>query len=139
MIHYNLKCNNDHTFNSWFDSLDAFDKLEKTKMLSCPTCGSDSIKRAMMSPQVSPSSTKQAFSLSKPTSEIEKKISDARKKVEAESEDVGKNFATEARAMHEGNSPVRSIYGEAKIKDAKSLIEDGIPVIPLPWSKRQTN
>ena len=75
MIHYNLKCNNDHTFSSWFDSLDAFDKLEKTKMLSCPTCGSDRIKRAMMSPQVSPSRTKQAFSLSKPNSEIEKKIS----------------------------------------------------------------
>ncbi|MDA7846430.1 DUF1178 family protein [Amylibacter sp.] len=139
MIHYNLKCNNDHAFSSWFDSLDAFDKLEKTKMLSCPSCGSDNIKRAMMSPQVSPSRTKQTFSLTKPASEIEKKISDARKKIEAESEDVGKNFATEARAMHVGDSPVRSIYGEAKIKDAKSLIEDGIPVIPLPWSKRQTN
>ena len=139
MIHYNLKCNNDHAFSSWFDSLDAFDKLEKTKMLSCPSCGSDNIKRAMMSPRVSPSRTKQTFSLTKPASEIEKKISDARKKIEAESEDVGKNFATEARAMHEGDSPVRSIYGEAKIKDAKSLIEDGIPVIPLPWSKRQTN
>ena len=52
---------------------------------------------------------------------------------------MGKNFASEARAMHEGNSPIRSIYGEAKIKDAKSLIDDGIPVIPLPWTKRQTN
>ena len=139
MIHYNLKCNNDHTFNSWFDSVDAFDKLEKTKMLYCPVCGSDEIKRAIMSPQVSSSKTKQAVSLSKPASEIEKKISDARKKIESESENVGKNFATEARAMHEGDSPVRSIYGEAKIKDAKSLIDDGIPVIPLPWIKRQTN
>ena len=70
---------------------------------------------------------------------MKKKISDARKKIEAESEDVGKNFASEARAMHEGDSPIRSIYGEAKIKDAKSLIDDGIPVIPLPWTKRQTN
>ena len=139
MIHYNLKCNDDHTFNSWFDSVDAFDKLEKTKMLSCPVCGSDEIKRAIMSPQVSSSKTKQAVSLSKPASEIEKKISEARKKIESESENVGKNFAPEARAMHEGDSPVRSIYGETKIKDAKSLIDDGIPVIPLPWIKRQTN
>ena len=108
-------------------------------MLSCPVCGSDEIKRATMSPQVSSSKTKQAVSLSKPASEIEKKISEARKKIESESENVGKNFATEARAMHEGDSPVRSIYGEAKIKDAKSLIDDGIPVIPLPWIKRQTN
>ena len=110
MIHYNLKCNNDHTFNSWFDSVDAFDKLEKTKMLSCPVCGSDEIKRAIMSPQVSSSKTKQAVSLSKPASEIEKKISDARKKIESESENVGKNFATEARAMHEGDSPVPVSY-----------------------------
>jgi len=139
MIHYNLKCKNNHTFSSWFDSLEAFDKLEKTNMLSCPSCGSDDIKRAIMSPQVSPSRTKQTVSLTKPASEIEKKISDARKKIEAESEDVGKNFASEARAMHEGDSHIRSIYGEAKIKDAKSLIDDGIPVIPLPWTKRQTN
>tara|TARA_B110000003_G_scaffold270113_1_gene302075 strand:- start:7777 stop:8196 length:420 start_codon:yes stop_codon:yes gene_type:complete len=139
MIHYNLKCENNHAFSSWFDSLEAFDKLEKANMLSCPSCGSDEIKRAIMSPQVSPSRTKQAVSLTKPASEIEKKISDARKKIETESEDVGKNFASEARAMHEGDSPIRSIYGEAKIKDAKSLIDDGIPVIPLPWTKRQTN
>lgn len=139
MIHYNLKCINNHAFSSWFDSVNAFDKLEKTKMLSCPVCGSDEIKRAIMSPQVSPSRTKQAVSLSEPASEIEKKISEVRKKIEAESENVGKNFTTEVRAMHEGDSPFRSIYGEAKIKDAKSLIDDGIPVIPLPWIKRQTN
>ena len=81
MIHYNLKCNNDHTFNSWFDSVDAFDKLEKTKMLSCPVCGSDEIKRAIMSPQVSSSKTKQAVSLSKPASEIEKKYQKQEKKL----------------------------------------------------------
>lgn len=81
MIHYNLKCENNHAFSSWFDSLEAFDKLEKTNMLSCPSCGSDDIKRAIMSPQVSPSRTKQAVSLTKPASEIEKKISDARKKL----------------------------------------------------------
>lgn len=139
MIHYNLKCSNNHVFSSWFDNLDAFEKLEKTKMLSCPSCGSDDIKRAIMSPQISLSRSKHNFSLSKPASDVEKKILDARKKIEAESEDVGQNFASEARAMHEGETPTRSIYGEAKVKDAKSLLEDGIPVIPLPWSKRQTN
>ena len=62
-----------------------------------------------------------------------------RKKLEAEAENVGENFADEARAMHDGDTPMRSIYGEAKIKDAQDLIEDGVPVIPMPWKKRRTN
>lgn len=53
--------------------------------------------------------------------------------VEANSDYVGKSFAKEARAMHLGEAPERAIYGEAKIEDAKSLIEDGIPVLPLPF------
>ena len=42
----------------------------------------------------------------------------------------GLNFATEARAMHDGEQPARSIYGEAKPEEAKALIEDGIRVAP---------
>ena len=59
-----------------------------------------------------------------------------RKKIEDNSEDVGTNFAAEARAIHSGDAPERSIYGEAKIQDAKSLIDDGISVTPLPWGNK---
>jgi hypothetical protein len=63
-----------------------------------------------------------------------------RKKVEDNSENVGTNFAAEARAIHDGDAPERSIYGEAKIEDAKALVEDGINVTPLPWgNKGKTN
>ena len=63
-----------------------------------------------------------------------------RKQLEANSENVGTNFATEARAMHDGSKPERSIYGEAKLEDAKALIEDGVPVVPLPFGPaRKTN
>jgi hypothetical protein len=63
-----------------------------------------------------------------------------RKKIESQSDYVGTNFAREARAMHLGDAPERSIYGEAKPEEAKSLIEDGVPIIPLPFApKRKTN
>jgi hypothetical protein len=53
---------------------------------------------------------------------------------------VGEDFASEARAMHLGDAPERSIYGEAKPDEAKALIEDGIPVAPLPFMpNRKTN
>jgi hypothetical protein len=71
--------------------------------------------------------------LSAPASPAETAIARIRAKIEAESDYVGLNFASEARAIYEGDAPERSIYGEAKAAKAKSLIEDGVPVAPLPF------
>ena len=139
MILYSLKCDQGHTFDSWFDGAQAFDKLAKANMLSCSVCGSSKVERAIMAPQVSTSRTKSIGPLSAPASPAEQAVADMRAKVEAESTDVGKNCATEARAMHDGETPHRSIVGEAKIEDAKALIDDGVPVVPLPWGKKRTN
>ena len=139
MIRYSLKCDKDHTFKSWFDGAQAFEKLEKAKMLSCSVCGSSHVERAIMAPQVSTSRSQTTGPLSAPASPAEQAFADMRKKIEAGSENVGENFATEARAMHDGKSSRRSIFGEAKIEDAKALIEDGVPVIPLPWIKKRVN
>lgn len=142
MILYSLKCDQGHTFDSWFDGAQAFDKLARANMLSCSVCGSSNVERAIMAPQVSTSRNKsetQTGPLSAPASPAEQAVADMRAKVEAESTDVGTNFATEARAMHDGESPHRSIFGEAKIEEAKALIDDGVPVVPLPWGKKRTN
>jgi hypothetical protein len=139
MILYSLKCDKDHIFDSWFDGAQAFDKLARANMLSCSVCGSSNVERAIMAPQVSTSRSKTTGPLSAPLSPAEQAVADMRAKVEAESTDVGTNFATEARAMHDGESPHRSIFGEAKIEDAKALIDDGVPVVPLPWVKKRTN
>tara|TARA_Y100000589_G_C26757250_1_gene468286 strand:- start:39 stop:323 length:285 start_codon:yes stop_codon:yes gene_type:complete len=66
-------------------------------------------------------------------SKIKTDILKLKKKIEENSEYVGNNFANEARSMYLGETPERSIYGEAKADDAKKLIEDGIPVMPLPF------
>ena len=134
MINYTLKCDQNHTFDSWFKSAEAFELLVKKSMVVCSECGSTKITKAIMAPSVSTSRKKD----NKP-SELEKKsklkndILELKKKIEANSEYVGNNFANEARSMYLGETPERSIYGEAKADDAKKLIDDGIPVMPLPF------
>lgn len=79
-------------------------------------------------------------SLSAPDSDQARAIQELKKQVEANSEYVGKSFADEARAMHLGDTPERAIHGEANLDDAKQLLEDGVPVVPLPFTPgRKTN
>jgi len=136
MIQYSLKCENDHSFDSWFASADAYDKLADNGMVSCAICGSTKVSKAIMAPRVRTTKGKEAPVAPKlPTekSAAEQAIAEMRAQVEQNSEYVGMNFATEARSMHLGDAPERAIYGEAKPEEAKSLIEDGIPVTPIPF------
>lgn len=147
MIQYTLKCAQDHSFDSWFQSADAYDKLMMAGMVTCALCGDTDVKKAMMAPRVRPANKAVSAPvegtpsplpsptgpLSTPSSDVEKALADMKKHVEANSDYVGVNFAKEARAMHEGDTPERSIYGEAKPEEAKALIEEGIPVTPLPF------
>lgn len=135
MIRYDLICKKDHRFESWFGSSTDFDKLMAAGMVSCVVCGDANVKKAVMAPRVA----KSERPLSAPRSPAEQAVMELRKKIEASADNVGSNFAAEARAMHEGDTPERPIYGEAKIEEAKSLIDDGIPVAPLPWNNKKTN
>ncbi len=135
MIQYALRCDHGHEFHSWFQSASAYDTLKDAGHMTCAVCGSGSVEKAMMSPRVSvPAPAKQAPPVLRGAeSEGEKAIAALRRHVEENSDYVGSRFAEEARAMHLGTSPERSIYGEANGAEAKKLIEDGIPVAPLPF------
>ncbi len=135
MIRFSLKCDNGHTFDSWFKSGEAFEKLKASKMVSCSVCGSDAVTKTLMAPSVS---TDKERPLSAPHTPAEQALAELRKEVESKSEYVGSGFAKEARAMHDGAAPMRSIYGEAKAEEAKALIEDGVPVVPLPFGPKKT-
>lgn len=132
MIRYTLKCDRDHTFDSWFQSADAFDKLAKAGMVACAECGSSSVEKSLMAPAVTTDRP-----LSAPKDPREAALTKMREEVEKNSEYVGLSFAKEARAMHAGDTPERSIYGEAKPEEAKALIEEGVPVLPLPFKPRK--
>lgn len=153
MIRYALKCDSDHSFESWFKSADAYDALVASRMVTCPNCGSDQIAKSLMAPPVrasrqaavEPTPSKQSTVVSAPSNtlvntpdpKLVEAIATLRDHVEKNSDYVGDNFAEEARAMHDGDRPHRPIYGEAKAEDAKQLIEDGVPALPLPFIPRQ--
>jgi hypothetical protein len=143
MIRYDLECEKDHLFESWFQSSEAYEALKAAGHVVCPKCGSADVSKSLMAPQVRPAKAAKASEkapLSTPASPEETAMAELRKKVETESDYVGMQFAKEARAMHDGDAPLRSIYGEAKPEEAKSLIEDGVPVAPLPFvPKSKTN
>ncbi len=132
MIHYALKCAKGHSFESWFQSGDAFDTLRAKGLVNCPECGISQVEKAVMAPRVGTSRA-----LSAPEDASEKALAEMRAKIEAESDYVGDKFAAEARAMHLGDAPERSIYGEARPEEARALIEDGVPVLPLPFSPKR--
>ncbi len=137
MIRYALTCANAHGFESWFQSAEAFDRLAAAGHVACAVCGSTEVAKTLMAPAVRPARKVDAAAgerpLSAPLSPAEEALAVLRRQIEETSDYVGLNFAAEARAMHEGTMPERSIYGEAKADEAKRLIEDGIPVTPLPF------
>lgn len=147
MISYTLKCENDHRFDSWFQSADAFDKLLAAGLVTCPNCENTRVEKTIMAPRVRTARTAAKTSdrppetsLSTPASEEERAIAALRTKIEANSEYVGVDFASQARAIHDGDAPERAIYGEAAPEEALKLLQDGVPVAPLPFTpKRKTN
>jgi hypothetical protein len=155
MILYSLQCAASHDFDSWFRSSDAFEALTAASQVACPICGTTDVRKTLMAPAVRPArnaagapidATKQGAAtapsgpLSHPGSPVEEAFATMRRQVEENSDYVGLNFVAEARKMHDGTAPARSIYGEAKPEEARQLIEDGVPVTPLPFMPtRKTN
>jgi hypothetical protein len=146
MIRFSLRCERAHRSDSWFGSGADFDRLIASSLVACPVCGSTAVEKDLMTPAVAtsassptPASEPESPSLSAPASPAERAMTEFRRRIEAEAEDVGRRFAAEARHIHEGSAPERPIIGEARPAEARSLIEDGIPVAPLPWSGRKGN
>jgi hypothetical protein len=134
MIRYALTCDRAHDFDSWFQSAEAFDGLLSAGMLACPDCGSPKVGKSLMAPQVRPAD--RASDLAAPANAKETALAALRRKIETTSEYVGLSFAAEARKIHDGEAPERSIYGEARLDEARKLVEDGVPVAPLPFLPR---
>ena len=148
MIRYALRCDHDHAFESWFQSSSAYESQEKRKLVSCPSCGSDKVERAIMAPRivgkkgraapaVEAASTEVAAPESTPLLmaqelELRAKIKELRDHIVKNADNVGERFPNEARKMHYGDIEHRPIYGEASPEEARSLIDEGIEVSPLP-------
>ena len=142
VIRYTLRCAKDHRFDSWFGSSADFARLSDAGHLACAVCGDAEVTKDLMAPGIAtadPDPAPAARPLSAPASPAEQALAELRRRIEATADNVGRNFATEARRIHEGEAPARPIIGEARVADARALVADGIPVAPLPWSSRRGN
>lgn len=137
MIVFDLACDRAHRFEGWFSSADDFDAQIKAEQVSCPVCGSVTISRQLSAPYVNTSGSEETHQ--QPAAETAVAGVDIerlnRKFVEfvlKNSEDVGKEFPAEARAIHYAEKPRRSIRGEASRDDIDALRDEGIEVYAVP-------
>ena len=146
MIKYQLHCDSGHDFEGWFASSDAFEKQKKRGLVECTHCGSIKVERAIMAPNVTRTDNRttqlpQHWMTDSPPAlmsleerELRQRLAELRTELTKDADDVGENFAEEARKIHFGETDLRRIYGRATLDDARELIEDGIGVLPLPPS-----
>lgn len=134
MIRYALACDQEHAFEGWFAASTDFDHQSERGLIACPDCGSLIVRKQIMSPAVS--GTKKRGEPGGAAKAKQAVMMEAMARVRAHVEDtfdyVGDAFAREARAIHEGKSEDRGIYGEATAAEVKGLVEDGVPVAALP-------
>ena len=146
MIRYDLVCKSGHEFDGWFGSSEAFDKQQKAGLVDCPVCGTSNVSKALMAPGIpAKSNTKSdtpqpVHNVPAPAqAELVEMIRKVREHVAENSEYVGDKFAEEARKIHYEETEQRGIYGEATLKDAEELKEEGIEVQPLPLLPEERN
>lgn len=162
MIHYNLRCERGHAFESWFQSSAAYETQESRELINCPACGSAKVERAIMAPQIvsrkgqdgkgqdgkgqdnavpAPAPVVAAPDAAAPAStpllmaqerELRAKLKELRDHIVKNADNVGERFPNEARKMHYGDIEHRPIYGEASPDEARALIDEGIEVSALP-------
>jgi hypothetical protein len=127
VIAYALRCHKGHEFDGWFRDSAAFDDQCRGGHLSCPSCNSVRIEKAIMAPAVSG-----ARKRTETAAQMRQFATGLRKYVRENADYVGPNFAEEARKIHYGETQERHIYGEATADEARELIEEGLDVAPLP-------
>jgi hypothetical protein len=132
MIRYALACESGHEFEGWFGSSADYDDQAARGLVECPLCASRQVKKQIMAPAVAGTKRKGRDDDPAKAQMMMQAMGRLRRHVEATFDDVGDAFASEARAIHEGRSEDRGIYGQASPKQVRELIEDGVPVAPLP-------
>ena len=135
MIKYNLKCQNDHEFESWFSNSEEFDKLNKKGLLECIFCSSKKIDKSIMAPMISSSKKNydQTEIVSKEIKEEKNKLLQLRKFIEKNFDYVGKDFSKKVREVYYDKKTKKAIYGTTTPEERKELAEEGIDLFSIPW------
>lgn len=127
MIRYALTCEKGHGFDGWFRNSGAYDEQARNGQIECPQCGSKKVAKALMAPGIATSEAKENHNAG-----LLEEVRRARRELLKDAENVGDDFAAEARKIHYKESDGRRIYGRATDQEAKSLREEGVDFVPLP-------
>ena len=144
MIKYALGCAQGHAFDSWFPDSAAYDKQRKRGFVVCPECGSTRVEKAIMAPAVVGGERPAldegpAIVVDDRRRQAREFLVRMRREIEANTDDVGAKFPQVARAIHLGEERERAIRGLASLAEAKSLLEDGVGVLPVPMLEDELN
>ncbi len=158
MIKFALRCDRGHAFDSWFRDGAAFEALSAQGELGCPACGSSAISKAPMAPAVlkggrapartpepqprapeAPAAASTMAMLGAEEAKLRDMVRALHRRIAETSENVGPAFPAEARRIHEGEAPQRSIHGQASGEEVRALLEDGVPLLPIPTLPDERN
>lgn len=132
MIVFDLKCGGGHVFEAWFGSGADWERQRAAGQVACPICGDAGVDKAAMAPAVPAKGNSRRDAPPAMLKAAMKALAAEQAKALERSTWVGGDFATRARAMHAGEEVRATIHGQATIADAKALVDDGVPVAPLP-------
>ena len=135
MIKYNLKCQNDHEFESWFSNSKEYDKLNKKGLLECIFCSSKKINKSLMAPTILNLKVKDK-KIETNNDEFKKKTNkllNLRKYIEKNFDYVGKDFSKKVREVYYDKKNKKTIYGTTTPKEREELSEEGIDLLSIPW------
>ena len=136
MIKYNLKCNNDHEFESWFSDSKEFERLKTRKLLECIYCNSKKIKKSIMAPMISVSKNNNVNKFQINDKILQKqrnKLIKLRNFIEKNFEYVGEDFSKKVREIYYDKKNKKTIYGITSPEERKELKEEGIDLLSIPW------
>lgn len=155
MIHYRLRCEAGHEFESWFDNAAGFDRQASMGLVECPVCGGAKVTRALMTPAVAkkgrvrkvepveaappppaPVASPEKMAAGPMPAQMVALLQRMRGEIEKNCDYVGDGFAEEARRIHHGEVEARGIYGEATEAEREALSDEGIEVGRIPWISR---
>ena len=139
MIKYEMKCSNNHRFEAWFRDSDSCDHQARHNEVDCPFCGDTQVSKAIMAPRIakgrrsgSGEAQDKAREQAMAAAVIEN-IRKLRRHVEENCENVGNDFAEEARKIHYGEAERRDIYGQTSEEESRALSDEGIEFSRIPW------
>jgi len=137
MIKYNLKCNNNHEFESWFSDSKEFNKLKKKNLLECIYCNSKKISKSIMAPMISVANKQEGIpNINCETPKVMKDLLKIQSYVERNFEYVGNKFSKKVREIYYDKKSKKTIYGTTTDKERQELAEEGIEILSLPWQDK---